>query len=121
MNRSFDHYEPVLISEKDKEGKVVRAEEFKLPSKEELVQGLDAAEVKAMVDSLSGHKEKENFVRHYLANKKMIESLQSISDLAYRELSVAQTAAIAGKQLHATLTDIVWDGLQLLGQHDVTI
>ena len=56
-----------------------------------------------------------------LANKKMVESLQPIADLAYRELSVAQTAAIAGKQLHAALTDVVWDGLQLLGQHDVTI
>ena len=74
-----------------------------------------------MVDSLSGYKEKENFVKHYLAKKKMVESLQPIADLAYRELSVAQTAAIAGKQLHAALTDIVWDGLQLLGQHDVTI
>ena len=51
----------------------------------------------------------------------MVESLQPIADLAYRELSVAQTAAIAGKQLHAALTDVVWDGLQLLGQHDVTI
>ena len=52
-------------------------------------------------------------VRGYLAYKEQAKQLQGVVDLAYRELKLAQDAALAGKSLHTGTSMLVWDELQL--------
>ena len=74
-----------------------------------------------MLATLDSDEGKATMARSYLAYKEQARRLQEVSDLAYRELRLAQDAALAGKNLHTDMSGLVWDGLQLLGQHDLSI
>ena len=50
---------------------------------------------------------KTTMVRSYLAYKEQAKQLQGVVDLAYRELKLAQDAALAGKSLHTGMSMLV--------------
>ena len=60
-------------------------------------------------------------VKDFLAYKAQATELKQVSDLAYGKLVLAQAAALAGQQLHTEVSTLVWDGLQVLGQRDLSV
>ena len=70
-------------------------------------------DIARLVATLVAEGGKTTMVRSYLAYKEQAKQLQGIVDLAYRELKLAQDAALAGKSLHTGMSMLVWDELQL--------
>ena len=122
-SRSRGHSEggEIPSGEEDEQLADFLAKHERANDKDVLSNNIKDDDIARLVATLVTEGGKTTMVRSYLAYKKQAKQLQGIVDLAYRELKLAQDAALAGKSLHTGMSMLVWDELQLLGQHDLAV